>query len=117
MRISDWSSDVCSSDLMKITRLRAQPAEHRAQVLEVARDQVFDAVDLLPASAHRKQGGIEQRLAPALRDAWPDDHVDRAVLVLQRYEDRAAGRLRALALGDDARGMHAASVAMAVQVA
>src|SRR3546814_10639748 len=73
---------------MKITRLRAQPAEHRAQVLEVARDQVLDAVDLLPAPAHRKQGGIEQHLAPALRDAWPDDHVDRAVLVLQRDEDR-----------------------------
>src|SRR3546814_9405623 len=70
MRISDWSSDVCSSDLssMKITRLRAQPAEHRAQVLEVARDQVLDAVDLLPAPAHRKQGGIEQHLAPALRE-------------------------------------------------
>src|SRR3546814_18923299 len=102
---------------MKITRLRAQPAEHRAQVLEVARDQVFDAVDLLPASAPRKQGGIEPRLAPALRDAWPDDPVYRALLVLPRYEDRAARRLRALARGYESRGTHAPSVPRAVPVA
>src|SRR3546814_16404946 len=100
-------------DSVEITRLRAQPAKHRAQVLEVARDHVLDAVDLLPAPAHRKQGGIEQRLAPALRDAWPDYNADRAVLVLQRDEDSAAGTLRALPLGNDTRGLPPASVPFA----
>src|SRR3546814_1168104 len=92
-RVVGESNRAMDGDSVEITRLRAQPAKHRAQVLEVARDQVLDAVDLLPAPAHRKQGGIEQRLAPALRDAWPDDHVDRAVLVLPCDEERAAGRL------------------------
>src|SRR3546814_11657820 len=99
----------CLPSSMKITRLRAQPAEHPAQVLEVARDQVLDAVDLLPAPAHRKQGGIETHLSPALRAAWPDDPVDRAVRVLNRAAQRAAGRFRALALRDDTDAMHVAS--------
>src|SRR3546814_2201341 len=66
-RVVGESNRAMDGDSVEITRLRAQPAKHRAQVLEVARDQVLDAVDLLPAPAHRKQGGIEQRLAPALR--------------------------------------------------
>src|SRR5690606_4699937 len=89
---------------MEIARLRAQATEHGAQVLEVAGDEVFDAVHALPAAAHGKQGGVEQGLAATLRDARPDDHVDHAVLVLQRDEDRAAGGPGALALGDDAGG-------------
>src|SRR5690606_9115365 len=101
---------------MEIPRLRAQAAEHRAQVLQVARDEVFDAVHALPAPAHGQQGRAEQRLAPALRDAWPDDDVDHAVLVLQGDENRAAGGSGALALGDDAGGVDAAAVALAVQV-
>src|SRR3546814_12370388 len=95
-RVVGESNRAMDGDSVEITRLRAQPAKHRAQVLEVARDQVLDAVDLLPAPAHRKQGGIEQRLAPALRAAWPDDHVDLPVPVLTRADTRAACRPRRL---------------------
>src|SRR3546814_4084190 len=59
-RVVGESNRAMDGDSVEITRLRAQPAKHRAQVLEVARDQVLDAVDLLPAPAHRKQGGIER---------------------------------------------------------
>src|SRR3546814_11053208 len=91
-RVVGESNRAMDGDSVEITRLRAQPAKHRAQVLEVARDQVLDAVDLLPAPAHRKQGGIEQRLAPALRDAWPDAPVARSVLVTPRTPERSPGR-------------------------
>src|SRR3546814_13672638 len=41
MRISDWSSDVCSSDLDPLTlwRQRAQQAEHHRHVAERVEDQ------------------------------------------------------------------------------
>src|SRR3546814_15790073 len=36
MRISDWSSDVCSSDLEIVIRFDAEPPERRENVVEVA---------------------------------------------------------------------------------
>src|SRR3546814_709316 len=48
MRISDWSSDVCSSDLMTIAReeifgpvVSVIPADSEEQALDIANDSVF----------------------------------------------------------------------------
>src|SRR3546814_15166921 len=43
MRISDWSSDVCSSDLVAADELRRQRVEFAAQLFE--RDRVARGVD------------------------------------------------------------------------
>ena len=76
----------------------------------IAPDQVLDPIDALPAAADRQQRRAQQRLSATLRHARPDHHVDHALLVLERDEDRAAGGLRFLALGDDARDRHMAAV-------
>src|SRR3546814_11478226 len=75
-RVVGESNRAMDGDSVEITRLRAQPAKHRAPVLEVARDQVLDAVDLPPAPAHREQGGLEQRLAPAMRHAGAAEYTE-----------------------------------------
>src|SRR3546814_4477617 len=51
MRISDWSSDVCSSDLVHVTRPRAevQPLQHRGR-----RDDRIDAPECLLARHDRQ---------------------------------------------------------------
>jgi hypothetical protein len=83
----------------------------------VAGDQVFHAIHPLPASAHREQPRLQQRLALAHGQVRPDDHADHAVLVLEVDEDRALGRLRALALGDQPGHPDAAAVRATTQFA
>jgi hypothetical protein len=58
----------------------------------------------LPDAVDREQRAAQQRAALRLRDLRPDDDVDGAGLVFQRHEDHALGRLRPLAVRDDAAG-------------
>src|SRR3546814_205429 len=51
MRISDWSSDVCSSDLVDFLRYQAEQAHRRRAVLR----------DLFAEDAYRTRAGIYQR--------------------------------------------------------
>src|SRR3546814_18910174 len=71
MRISDWSSDVCSSDLR--------------EVRELAPKKVHDLVEILPGrrlAAHHQDvlsvGGAEQPPSAALPDANAVDGIDRS---------------------------------------
>src|SRR3546814_9052344 len=79
MRISDWSSDVCSSDLVEIGKVARrqhpailQPIQHRG-VAALALDRLFkrDAVPLAvadPMLEHEgRRGGVADR--PAMRAA------------------------------------------------
>src|SRR3546814_18089644 len=48
MRISDWSSDVCSSDLISHERRELLPVRRQEPVVEVRRDAVLAPRDRVP---------------------------------------------------------------------
>src|SRR3546814_16748378 len=56
MRISDWSSDVCSSDLDLLQRLEVALAEHRrAEIAHAFGVEIVEAVDRLVDLAHQAE--------------------------------------------------------------
>src|SRR3546814_19405408 len=87
MRISDWSSDVCSSDLVEIAGDREQPVEHLAD---------RNVLHRKPAHrlAHRPQRGGE------FRQIMVSGHIarlemnfsDAAVVAGDRSEGRRGGK-------------------------
>src|SRR3546814_12386323 len=92
MRISDWSSDVCSSDLAAFRRLRRDMADRqpRAAAREAAVGD--ERADLAEPLRLQIAGRIEHLLhaRPALRPLVADeDHVPRADLIAEdRSEER-----------------------------
>src|SRR3546814_7674528 len=57
MRISDWSSDVCSSDLTRdetlgVARIDALAREHAVDPLQITADLVMDAGELRQIGSH-----------------------------------------------------------------
>src|SRR3546814_8335647 len=87
MRISDWSSDVCSSDLQRIQvhRHRFQPhigARRRDEIGDLLLDRAFERIELADGDAQRlghaatstgvasgAAGGARRRSAPSVRSA------------------------------------------------
>src|SRR3546814_16341940 len=68
MRISDWSSDVCSSDLHRAVRdmLAALDAEVDAddpaqQPVDAARPQGVDGEDLVAVAAHQRDQAVQRQ--------------------------------------------------------
>src|SRR3546814_4230390 len=90
MRISDWSSDVCSSDLMRI--LVTRPREDAAGL-----------VTALTARGHAVL--LEPLLAIVPRDAvdWPEGHQQAQALLVS-----SANGVRAFARADSRRGQRRA---------
>src|SRR3546814_10591026 len=84
MRSSDWSSDVCSSDLVEhATRLRHRVA-HRAVHLRDAAQRIAVLRLVLLAAAERLETLVELLAAVALRERHPlpaDVEVQRARVV------------------------------------
>jgi len=72
-----------------------------AQVGEPVRDQVAYRAVALPPAFDGQQSSVEQDLPLRIPHIRPDDDLSRAVLVLQRHEDRAACRIRLLPQRDD----------------
>src|SRR3546814_20925388 len=77
MRISDWSSDVCSSDLVGVIRRRAEASEQAGQEVEEGLETRFQAIKLAavlhvarPAHQHRLFGPVvgEEALEFAISD-------------------------------------------------
>src|SRR3546814_7885936 len=56
MRISDWSSDVCSSDLLKLVRQRGRGRQHR----HLGRDRGFARGDLVAERAQHLGLGADE---------------------------------------------------------
>src|SRR3546814_14804988 len=90
MRISDWSSDVCSSDLddvdalaqrAHLTRLRHATVDLRGEEADAAGDGLHGAVDLQGELARRSE---DQRL----REATEGTLLTR----LRRSEERRVGK-------------------------
>src|SRR3546814_7054054 len=79
MRIRDWSSDVCSSDLVLTARLESRPlvadiADRSALAASIAPDKVWPARDYFLAKAeeqrerHERFGDTSDNLEPNLKD-------------------------------------------------
>src|SRR5438876_11063076 len=88
---------------VKIPRWRDQAAQQGAVIAQPSRYKVHHFAFSLkhPLDAHQARA---QQLAPlALDEMRPDDDINIAGLVLERYKYRSRGGARALATGDDAR--------------
>src|SRR3546814_14209113 len=68
MRISDWSSDVCSSDLVDFDAVAADDAHAGLRDLAVDLDQAVG--DALLERAARAEAGLGQHLVQALFPPW-----------------------------------------------
>src|SRR3546814_4290821 len=91
MRISDWSSDVCSSDLLR--ELLVAELEQRLRLLLLACDPRL-APALLVAEAQHLLGGVEQFGEQLPLPAVPHAGADRADI------DDGQDEKQAQALGD-----------------
>src|SRR3546814_18110703 len=94
MRISDWSSDVCSSDLPQLHFKRAQAASHWLGTAETLREQI--AASLLTSDAqaevvpHKANADADE----AFRDdvaSWMREHLGGRLAEL-RSEERRVGK-------------------------
>src|SRR3546814_15529687 len=99
MRISDWSSDVCSSDL---SPPRRDPAERAADIGERAQggaqrfaqggvvveqgDEIEPAVDRRPI--HQRRGDILPQQPRARAGDGPIDRIEKTALALARRGER-----------------------------
>src|SRR3546814_4576072 len=68
MRISDWSSDVCSSDLLTLTATIAEPIDSKQTVTSLIDDAIPDVSDLVDTLANRVGGRCIYRDAPVASD-------------------------------------------------
>src|SRR6185437_14919942 len=102
---------------MEIARAAVQRAQPRAHVDQAPGDQVAYAVDTFPLPFHAEQTRFQIRAALPLRHMAPHHHVDETVLVLDGDEGHPAGRLRTLALGDQAGRAYRALVRLVAQAA
>src|SRR6185437_10091155 len=89
----------------------------RAHVDQAPGDQVAYAVDTFPLPFQAEQTRFQIRAALPLRHMAPHHHVDETVLVLDGDEGHPAGRLRTLALGDQAGRAYRALVRLVAQAA
>src|SRR3546814_1054513 len=84
MRISDWSSDVCSSDLRNIER-RCRPADDRADRALRVGGGIMDVDAISPRREQRRPGAADQSCANA-------GHRFRYRLRRGRSEERRVGK-------------------------
>src|SRR3546814_5533708 len=100
MRISDWSSDVCSSDLIEARRIfGGPPVAHRATGVDLAALIVETMGDFMPD--HRSDRAIIDRIVDALAEIGPLQDAGRkhdlvlqpAIIGVHRLRDRKSTRL------------------------
>src|SRR3546814_13108896 len=95
MRISDWSSDVCSSDLGEFTQFDEQPLAS-ASVAQTYSASLLDGADVIikvrrPGTAARMEADVRllTRLAAVAEDRSPEIARYRPV---ERSEERRVGK-------------------------
>src|SRR3546814_17026205 len=103
MRISDWSADVCSSDLLRQSRGKPGPAADARRLaarIALAEDDIVDALGVDAAFLDKRadHGGAEiargerRERAAEFSDGGPDGRDDRyAAQFHKRSEERRVG--------------------------
>src|SRR3546814_8226110 len=97
MRISDWSSDVCSSDLQWSKTITSRPSQQRIEPARgVERRKIVAATDLAAVDEYLRHGAATARPRDHRADAGAvPSHVDLpigcALAVEQRLRTRALG--------------------------
>src|SRR3546814_20542477 len=105
MRISDWSSDVCSSDLRGRRRRRGRCSSVFPSAVPIAaKDGVFRG--LVPARRSTAARPVEIILYPRMLGGKQfGDGSDRNHLLFREHGDTVAGRVKSVAfVGDENRG-------------
>src|SRR3546814_2932540 len=96
MRISDWSSDVCSSDLLRFDVVASSLADDvKARLLERSDRRITsDGVIVIKAQQHRKQeqnlDAALERLRLLIAAAEPAPRVRRATRPSKRSEEHTS---------------------------
>src|SRR5712691_13224982 len=88
---------------MKIPRWRDQAAQQGAVIAQPPRYKMHHFTFAFKHSLDAHQARAQQLAPLALDEMRPDDDINIAGLVLERYKYRSRGGARALAAGDDAR--------------
>src|SRR3546814_16821877 len=76
MRISDWSSDVCSSDLITLARVSAGPPAGKATTTVVGAA-ALAAVPTRPSRSEERRVGKE--CVSTCRSRWSPDHYKKTL--------------------------------------
>src|SRR3546814_9587182 len=87
MRSSDWSSDVCSSDLLRLGMDRLHPVERRrgvAQLADAVVERPLAAPDAAEVEAQCREAARDEALVHRLGDAV----VHRAAALRVRVQDQ-----------------------------
>src|SRR3546814_15728952 len=93
MRISDWSSDVCSSDLCHASadqplNLPGEPLSHVALNYSKVHVHSRPRMKIVPSSGEPRSAPDEDGFSSKIRRLWPEPRVKRAVLSKQICRDR-----------------------------
>src|SRR3546814_3300824 len=98
MRISDWSSDVCSSDLIEhpdVQPLDGEPVLRQVDAIEraVVALAVLQVIEDLQGGAERVGGGVVGRMLAVQVEQVAADGIGREAAVAQELADRKSTRL------------------------
>src|SRR3546814_1122088 len=74
MRISDWSSDVCSSDLTQPVRVGVRRRHHAEPSAAVRHDRIGRAVDEHDRSRRSEERRVGKECVSTCRSRWSPDH-------------------------------------------
>src|SRR3546814_15846084 len=98
MRISDWSSDVCSSDLTKtLTRLRRQWFNKRKSVTAMLREVIYNQpAQLLDSDADNKVVDAELALQALGADHVAFGYLTTTITVAAESRARVEEKVRAI---------------------
>src|SRR3546814_20156004 len=93
MRISDWSSDVCSSDLVKEIKLRPNIDEHDYDVKMRAVHRFLDEGDKVKVTMRfRGREMVHQEIGLKVLERVRDELEERAKVEQMRSEERRVGK-------------------------
>src|SRR3546814_7227470 len=95
MRISDWSSDVCSSDLQALGRQDAEVDADRDEGLQADRQRHAERAVAGEMAAHADAAVADPERAPDQQRVQPDHqaHADEAEFLGEHREDEVGVRL------------------------
>src|SRR3546814_8219408 len=93
MRISDWSSDVCSSDLTEIKRLQEQSADPYVETRTLYLDMRQRQIDSLRGKGRDGTAGLQAETTHSQPGSFTDPETPTAAEPTEHETDRKSTRL------------------------